>query len=241
MIIGKFKNERLIVSPQERLYLYGNSTQISSQTGFQGYLRGDFDHGGDKFFSRFVPFGTRDRFAEGFTDALQEVMDTLREDILASFSSMKKFCAGDGKESAFSGNWTTEYAFRIDHNGFAFMFRLIPEMGDYHVYVHCYRADWLDQHMEQAKRGIRFINSDYQEKFRLEDGGKIRIVASGDPSYSDSESTREYVCRYIDDYHVEMGIDLFHICQFAELMEWQGRTVEPVSGKMDTRKGRADA
>ena len=27
------------------------------------------------------------------------------------------------------------------------------------------------------------------------------------------------VCRYIDDCHVEIGSELYHICQFAEIME----------------------
>ena len=30
-------------TPEENLYLFGQSTQISGQTGFVGYLRGDFD------------------------------------------------------------------------------------------------------------------------------------------------------------------------------------------------------
>lgn len=30
-------------TPEENLYLFGQSTQISGQTGLIGYLRGDFD------------------------------------------------------------------------------------------------------------------------------------------------------------------------------------------------------
>ena len=39
------------------------------------------------------------------------------------------------------------------------------------------------------------------------------------------------VCRYIDDYHVEVGSgwdSLFHICQFAEQMERCHNTVLPL-------------
>ena len=30
-------------------------------------------------------------------------------------------------------------------------------------------------------------------------------------------------CRYIDDYHVEIGSNLYHICEFAEHMEYGGK------------------
>ena len=40
----------------------------------------------------------------------------------------------------------------------------------------------------------------------------------------------ERSCRYIDEYHVEIGKgwdNLYHICQFAEIMEKNGATYEP--------------
>ena len=220
-ITGKFENERLICNRMERLYLYKNSAQICAQTGFQGYVRGDFDNGGDRFFSDFYPL--KSPCVNGFIDALQEVMDTLRDGILKSFTTMKDFCIGEGFDSRFQGNWTEEFAFRIDHNGFAFLFRLIPMRGDYHVYVHCYYANWLDQHMDQAEHGIRFIDSSYQEKFRLEDGGRIRITTL-------DGNVKERTCRYIDSYHVEVGDYLYHICEYGEMCETSGTKVDPVEG-----------
>lgn len=222
-ITGKFENERLICNKMERLYLYANSVQICAQTGFQGRLRGYFEQNSGTYFDTYFPH--KKPADAGFFDALQKVMDTLREGILKSFKDMKDFCIGEGFDSRFKGNWTEEFAFRIDHKGFAFLFRLIPMPGDYHVYVHCYRADWLDQHMDRAERGIRFIRSDYQEKFRLEDGGRIRITAL------DGE-VKEKVCRYIDDYHVEVGNYLYHICEFSEHSEKAGNKVDPVEGLM---------
>ena len=38
-------------TPEENLYLFGQSTQISGQTGFVGYLRGDFDKSGNGFYT----------------------------------------------------------------------------------------------------------------------------------------------------------------------------------------------
>jgi hypothetical protein len=50
---------------------------------------------------------------------------------------------------------------------------------------------------------------------------KIRITLD-DGSYIDE------VCRYVDDYHVEVGRNLYHICEFAERMEANGNKVIPL-------------
>jgi hypothetical protein len=68
---------------------------------------------------------------------------------------------------------------------------------------------------------IRFIDSGYKEQFRIPDGEQIKI------RYSWGEEQLR-TCRYIDDYHVEVGNNLYHICEFAELMERGGHTCEPV-------------
>ena len=73
----------------------------------------------------------------------------------------------------------------------------------------------------KAEQGIRFINSMYGELFRIADGEKIKI------KYSDGEE-QERVCRYIDEYHTEVGNNLYHICQFAEIMERNGSEYTPV-------------
>ena len=58
--------------------------------------------------------------------------------------------------------------------------------------------------MKNAERGIRFIDPHYQEQFRIADGEKISIKL-GDGK------TMERTCRYIDDYHLEVGTNLYHI------------------------------
>ena len=72
--------------------------------------------------------------------------------------------------------------------------------------------------MEQ--REIRFIDSRYNELFRIKDGESITVKFS-DGSMSDRK------CTYIDDYHTKIGYDVFHICEFAELMERGGSTYRP--------------
>ena len=58
---------------------------------------------------------------------------------------------------------------------------------------------------------IRFINSNYKELFRIPDGGKIRV------DFPD----RSFIspCSYIDDYHTVIGGNVYHICEFAEMLE----------------------
>lgn len=81
------------------------------------------------------------------------------------------------------------------------------------------------KHLENAKRGIRFITPDYKEKFRIPDGDEIRIA------FSDGEQF-DRTCRYIDDYHLEVGSNLYHICEFAERMEQNGNTVIPLRSSL---------
>lgn len=82
-------------------------------------------------------------------------------------------------------------------------------------------VEWLDHHIRKAEKGIRFINSRYSELFRIADGEKIEVTNSvGEKS--------EYVCYYIDEYHTEVGNNLYHICQFAEIMERNGSEYTPV-------------
>lgn len=74
------------------------------------------------------------------------------------------------------------------------------------------RAAYRRSHMDEPEeRSIRFITSNYDELFRLPDGGKVRI------EYPDQSFIAP--CTYIDDYHAQIGGEVYHICQFAELLE----------------------
>lgn len=80
---------------------------------------------------------------------------------------------------------------------------------------------------EHKENSIRFIDSGYNEKFRVNDGDKILI-------HTRNGTTLVRECKYIDDYHTQIGSDVFHICEFAELCERNGHTVEP-AGKEKTK------
>ena len=204
----------------EQNYVYSQSSQISGQTGNIGHLRGDFADSGYGFYTTW--FDTRPQWkSEEFKNELDEVVNTLRENhgLLHNRYDMKAF-AKSYPSSAMQGNHCTEYGFRTDTEKHAFLFRCNPTKGDYNFYCYCYVKEWLDRHMEKAAQGIRFIDPHYKELFRIPDGRKIILHLSWG-------ETAERSCRFIDEYHTEIGGNIYHICEFAERMERNGHTYEP--------------
>lgn len=66
---------------------------------------------------------------------------------------------------------------------------------------------------------IRFIDSHYKEQFRIPDGSWVEI------SFPDGAVTAR--CKWLDEYHTQIGERCFHICQFAELLERENGTCRP--------------
>lgn len=217
---------------QERMYAYSQSSQIESQTGCIGHLRADFGGTGEGFFFSWTDH-RGDLKTQGFKDEYDEVINALRfeseyGDILKNLRSLSKYCHSH-PESSYGND--REFGFRADTPSYTFMLRLNPNKGDYNLYCYCFKRDWLDRHLAHAAKGIRFITPDYTERFRIEDGDSIRITR-------DNGSTTDYVCRYIDEYHVEVGGthgNLYHICEFAERMKMAGSTVIPIRASLPER------
>ncbi len=178
-----------------------------------------------------IPFPTAwtDRPGDEKTDEFQAELDglveALRSDgqyggVLQGRAAMGRYCS-DRPEGGFNDGF--EFAFRADTARYSYLIRLNPYKSEENLFIYCYRRDWLDRHMKHAEKGIRFITPGYKEKFRIEDGDMVRIRRF-------DGAVLDRVCRYIDEYHVEIGGgrgDLYHICQFAELMERNGNSVIP--------------
>lgn len=208
------------LTEKEDKYTFSNSMQISMQCGLIGHLRADMDSDGNGFFSSWEDYRKELKTNE-FKDELDKVINSLREegDILYNRKSLAKYCYSSPQ--AKMNNEHDYYGGRIDTEKYAYLCRLNPNKGEYNLYCYCYIKDWLDKHIRSAEKGIRFITPEYKEKFRISDGEKIRIT------FSDGE-VKDRVCRYIDDSHVEVGDDLYHICEFAERMEQCGATFIPL-------------
>ncbi len=193
----------------EQKYTYRQSHQLDAQTGCIGYLRGDFGTTGKEFYSSWFNNMAYLKTPE-FQAELDQVINALREDsqyggILADRHSLSNVC----RQSTTPEFGRDESGFRVNTQDYAYLLRLNPSLGDYNFCIYCYRRDYLDRHMRNAEYGIRFVTPNYREKFRIADGDSIRMTFP-------SGETQDRVCRYVDETHLEVGNNLYHICQFAE-------------------------
>ena len=206
----------------ERMYTYTQSSQIGSQTGNLGHLRADMDSDGTAFLSSWTDC-RGDLKTPEFHEEFNELIRSMKEEgnPFQSRTILSRYCFAhpEAADQDFRN-----FFFRLDSEQYAYMFRLNPNKDEYNVYCYPYRKKWLDQHTEEAKRGIKFLDRNYNEVFRLRDGAKIRVT------FSDGE-VNERVCRYIDPTHFEYGsgaLSIFHTSQFAEWMARANAKFEPV-------------
>ena len=213
---------------EEARYSYRNSQQISSQTGLIGYLRADMGTTGTEFWSTWNDF-RKDLKTSEFKSEFDDVINSFRENgqFLSDRQTLSSFCDDTQSVLKFGERYGAgrDYGVRVNTQDYAYLMRLNPHKGEYNLYCYCYRKDWLDHHLERARRGIRFINPHYKELFRIPDGDSIRI------SYPDG-SHKDRTCRYIDDSHLEVDSNLYHICEFAEIMEGNGNKVIPLRSSL---------
>ena len=211
---------RELTQPEQK-YTYRQSHQLGAQTGCIGYLRGDFGSTGKEFYSSWFDNMAYLKTPE-FQAELDTVVNALRESpqyggILADRNSLSDVC----RQSTTPKFGWDESGFRVNTQDYAYLLRLNPSPGDYNFYVYCYKRDYLDRNMRNAEHGIRFITPSYKEKFRIADGDSIRITFS-------SGETQDRPCRYVDETHLEVGNNLYHICEFAERMQHGGILVIPL-------------
>ncbi|MDO4541031.1 MAG: YodL domain-containing protein [Syntrophomonadaceae bacterium] len=73
---------------------------------------------------------------------------------------------------------------------------------------------------DPEKQVIRFIDSRYNDLFTIPNGGNIILTR-----FDGSEAILP--CTYIDDCHAKIGREVYHICEFAEIMEKNGGIYRP--------------
>lgn len=73
---------------------------------------------------------------------------------------------------------------------------------------------------DEGSRQIRFIDSGYNTLFHVPDGGNIFFTSFDD-------RRRLLPCRYIDDYHMQVGNETFHQLEFAEYAQRNGCVYAP--------------
>lgn len=77
------------------------------------------------------------------------------------------------------------------------------------------------RYMAKSVQGIRFITPQYIEKFRIENGNCVEIIYS-------NGSRKRFPCYYVDDTHFIIGKSIYHICEFADMIQKIGAVCRPV-------------
>ncbi len=126
------------MKPEEVLYSYRNSQQISSQTGLIGYVRADMGTNGDQFWVTWNGF-RKDLNTPEFSDELSNLLHSLRQDgkYLSDRNTLTRFCL-DSK-NALPYETGRDFGVRVSTRDHAYLMRLNPHKGDYNLYCYCYR------------------------------------------------------------------------------------------------------
>ena len=213
------------MTPQEKIYAELQSSQISQQTGFIGVLVGNFNQQ-DRDLPMKWNILREPPIREAFWSEAQSVLKELRNTIFKDRNAMQEYCASH--TSFFKSQSADAYGLRVDSARYSYLILCSPQSKDNCLYLYAYSTEALEHHMKKAERGISFITPDYQEKFRVADGERIRIIGA-------DGNFRDRICRYIDDTHFEtegeFGGTLYPICEFAELCEKTGSRVIPLDGE----------
>ena len=80
--------------------------------------------------------------------------------------------------------------------------------------------------MSETKE-IRFIDPNYNELFRIPDGGRIVVTRPMGEMYPGVQDEWVGTCRYLDETHVNINGVCCRICQFAENQARIGAVVQP--------------
>jgi hypothetical protein len=84
------------------------------------------------------------------------------------------------------------------------------------------------ENLDDGRKDIRFINSNYKTLFNVKDGDSIKITSGYDGE------VKTLKCRHINEMHIQLigkYRNDYHICQFAEIMERNGSKYEPIPGQ----------
>lgn len=211
---------KVVSAPELYLYMYNNCNDICGRAGYAGLTRVNFDE--EQIVIRDFPsyFVKRDdielnQYMKWLIKALSSDEDCGK--MLSSPKAMKAYC--EKHPEAEIDEHGNEYGFMTENEKYTFLIRAVcTERCELFIYI--YDKALFAAHIKNASKGIRFIDSGYKDLFVIPDGGKI--VVKGALNYE-----KTFVCRFIDPYHTEIGSGIYHICQFAEIMERNGATYCP--------------
>lgn len=225
-----------VMKEKEMRYCFIQNQQINMISGRIGYMHSDFSSDGNSLNSTWFN-EVESRNTPEFQETLNSVIDVLQNDpqyrgVIRNVEDMKLLCSSRPNSRLPINLQSNGYGFRIDTDNYTFLLCCNVSLEHYSFSITAYQREAFDSHIKNAEKGIRFINSNYKTLFSIPDGDTIQITLDNGERY-----TR--ICRYVDDYHFqtikgfeEKFVNVFHICQFAELMERNGNTVIPLRSSL---------
>ncbi len=90
--------------------------------------------------------------------------------------------------------------------------------------------EWLDKHIQKAEQGIRFIDPQYKELFRIPDGGKVIVTTSWE------KKNGSIPAALLMNTIPKSAGNVYHVCEFAERMQKNGATYEPKPAEQTPQK-----
>ena len=138
--------------PDETGLFYTPHPEEDRRRGTIGHVRMDFGRSGNEFWHTWWPRDPEELNSPVFKAELQEVVDTMRENVLKSRFSMERFCYEHGGKIA--GGYVQNYGYIVETEHYRYCLRCNPSPGDYNGYLTAYDLDVQRQNMarEEASR-----------------------------------------------------------------------------------------
>lgn len=200
---------------EEIPYFSRQCPALYDKTGYVGCLEGWFDQADTIFYS--WEEGTYKQnllHTEKFAKSLENTLAELRKGPLKSWTALRKYCNAH-PDYAYD-NLQQKYRFRLDTDGYTYMFRCSFQSWGNSLYMYAYSTPLLERYMSEARSGLPILDLQGKERFRMPNGGKVRN-RQGMPY--------EWELRYYDKEHVVLlddnGVGLVY--SIKELPEWEDK------------------
>ncbi len=124
-------------SPMEAGFFYAQTPEEDEKQGAIGHVRIDFGYEGKEFWHTWWPRGPEALNTPEFKAELGQVIGELRQSVLESLSSMRRYCWQHGGEIK-GGTCCQNYGFTVETDRYLYRLRCNPIEGDYQCYLSCF-------------------------------------------------------------------------------------------------------
>lgn len=208
------------ILPEEAACMGGHSNrELNAKIGCIGYLTANLNASAPEFESSWHD-RTQILNTPEFTDDFNDMFDTLRQGVLKSPKELRGFCAAH-PDSVMPDSPSSDrrYGFRIDTGRYSHMLVCSFSSTDCRLWVNAFSFLALDRHMREARIGIPILDPQGRERFRMQDGGKLKAVSSNGRSSF-------WTIRYLDKEQAVLFNELRQstIHSIQELPKWAAKS-----------------